>query len=261
MDSSQNRTLNWFRQKPKSKDAAGQVAPASHTDTITPSEQQNLQELVDAKCKGVTDQGKARAEVWSRLHHKFRIAKYSQLPRTQLTEAQLYIMSMELKSAKQPMQPQAAREVLSGRDMAALTRVVWFIARGMGRETTWTQGIWYHLRAALDNPAPNPWYVDQLPDIAVNLRRLLIETEAVRTLVNRIEVEAVRRLLRRGESAERVLLDMQRLAEKEMDAVGRQIDELPSWLGSDIKAICDRSMSVYNGHQSSGEQLWGILTN
>lgn len=74
-------------------------------------------------------------------------------------------------------------------------------------------------------------------------------------LVNRIEVEAARRLLRRGESAEHVLLDMQRLAEKEMVSVGRQIDELPSWLGHDIKAICDRSMSVYNGHQSSGEQL------
>ncbi len=43
--------------------------------------------------------GKALAEIWSRLHNKFRIAKYSQLPRTRLADAIVYITQMDLKCA------------------------------------------------------------------------------------------------------------------------------------------------------------------
>lgn len=95
--------------------------PQNATDTITPSEQQNLQELVDVKCRGAADQGKARAEIWSRLHHKFRVAKYNQLPRTQLTEAQLYIMGMQLRSQPEAPQP-AAREQICTRDRHTVER-------------------------------------------------------------------------------------------------------------------------------------------
>ena len=96
----------------KALEAAGQLVAPAHTDTIIPSEQQNLQELVDAKCKGMADQGKARAEVWSRLHHKFRVAKYSQLPRTQLTEAQLYIIPTATGAAPTSSLPTASLTAL-----------------------------------------------------------------------------------------------------------------------------------------------------
>ena len=38
------------------------------------------------------------AEIWSCLHRKFRVAKYSQLPRTQ-SEAILYVTQMQLRTA------------------------------------------------------------------------------------------------------------------------------------------------------------------
>lgn len=78
--------------------AAGQIVPASHTETLLPSEQQTLSEIVHKKAQPYGDDiGKALAEIWSRLHHKFRVAKYSQLPRTQLADAIVYITSMTLK--------------------------------------------------------------------------------------------------------------------------------------------------------------------
>jgi hypothetical protein len=42
--------------------------------------------------------GKVRAEIWSRVHRKFRVAKYNQLARTQLSDAILYVTSMEVRT-------------------------------------------------------------------------------------------------------------------------------------------------------------------
>lgn len=81
---------------------AGVAAPASHLDTLLPSEQQTLSEIAHRRAEEANDAGKALAEIWSRLHHKFRVAKYSQLPRTQLAEAMLYVASMELRANRKP---------------------------------------------------------------------------------------------------------------------------------------------------------------
>lgn len=72
-------------------------------DTLLPSEQQTLSEVAHNKAAPYGEtMGKALAEIWSRLHRKFRIAKYSQLPRTQLTDAILYITGMELRLPRPP---------------------------------------------------------------------------------------------------------------------------------------------------------------
>lgn len=99
----------------KALEAAGQPTVASHLETLLPSEQQTLSEIVQRKAEPYGEnQGKALAEIWSRVHHKFRIAKYSQLPRTQLADAIVYITSMQLKLAE----PQ--REELSKEQWTAL---------------------------------------------------------------------------------------------------------------------------------------------
>gem|GEM_PF-2894945 len=218
--------------------AHGKDAGLSHTDTITPSEQQNLQELVDAKCRGAADQGKARAEIWSRLHHKFRVAKYNQLPRTQLTEAQLYIMGMQLRGTEAEAQ---ARERITGRDMAAITRVVWQIASSFRNESSWTQGIWFYLRKALNNPSPNGWYVDQLPAISQHLGHLLAEAKAVDDFMHTVETQAVRRILRQGNAADLVVAELERLSHERLTSQRSTLAALPSWLHGDLIAITDRS--------------------
>lgn len=72
----------------------------SATDTLIPSEQQTLMELAHRRVAGLDSatQGKALAELWSRLHNKFRVAKYNQLPRAQLADAIAYIMGADLKT-------------------------------------------------------------------------------------------------------------------------------------------------------------------
>ena len=69
------------------------------SSTITASEQQTLSEIVDRRARDYgTMIGKAKAEIWSRLHRKFRIARYQQLPREQLSDAIAYVMGMEVKT-------------------------------------------------------------------------------------------------------------------------------------------------------------------
>ena len=81
--------------------AMGQMVPHSHAETLTPSEQRTIQELVKYKTANVDSQQrrKAMAEIYSRLSNKFRIAKYSQIPRSQLADAIAYIMEMDVKAA------------------------------------------------------------------------------------------------------------------------------------------------------------------
>ncbi len=76
----------------------------STPETLTPSEQQTLQEIARAKVQDLPDdlKGKALAEIWSRVHRKFRVAKYSQLQRDKLAEAILYINRMQLKCLPKP---------------------------------------------------------------------------------------------------------------------------------------------------------------
>lgn len=66
----------------KLEDAYFGVSEDRQTETLFPSEQQTLSEIVHSKVRDLPpeQQGKALAEAWSRLHRKFRIAKYSQLP-------------------------------------------------------------------------------------------------------------------------------------------------------------------------------------
>jgi hypothetical protein len=79
-------------------ESKGHLVPHNYIETVTPAEQQILQEIVDKKTAGYGDLvGKARAEVWSRVHHKFRVAKYDQLARTQISDVIAYIMQMQIK--------------------------------------------------------------------------------------------------------------------------------------------------------------------
>lgn len=69
--------------------------------TLTASEQQTLSELVHKRVAEYgPNTGKALAEIWSRVHRKFRVAKYDQLPREQLSDAIAYVMAMEIKTGK-----------------------------------------------------------------------------------------------------------------------------------------------------------------
>lgn len=70
--------------------------------TLTASEQQTLSEIVARRANECADIGKAKAEIWSRVHRKFRVAKYNQLPRELLADAIAYVMQMNIKAPAMP---------------------------------------------------------------------------------------------------------------------------------------------------------------
>lgn len=72
--------------------------------TLTASDQQTLSEIVDFRARDYGAlTGKVKSEIWSRVHRKFRVAKYQQLPREQLSDAITYVMNMEIRT-KAPAQ-------------------------------------------------------------------------------------------------------------------------------------------------------------
>ena len=75
--------------------------PAIDYDRISPAQAQDLKELVhnivDAKVQGF-------AETWARLHKKFRVNSYLELPATRFEEARDYLLG---KLPEAPQQPQA----------------------------------------------------------------------------------------------------------------------------------------------------------
>ncbi len=75
--------------------------PCPTLTTITPSQQQELQNIVAAKASAYPKEtlGRIRAQLWSRLHNKFKVAKYDQLPAAAFPEAVEYLMGLTVRGA------------------------------------------------------------------------------------------------------------------------------------------------------------------
>ncbi|CDI04100.1 hypothetical protein BN873_890006 [Candidatus Competibacter denitrificans Run_A_D11] len=94
------------------------ILKGTTADTLIPSEQQTLSEIVHRKAESVPAElmGKALAEIWSRIHHKFRVSKYENLPRTQLSDVILYVTAMELRTGKKAIPKEEPTKALPAPD-------------------------------------------------------------------------------------------------------------------------------------------------
>jgi phage anti-repressor protein len=171
-------------------EASGQIVPANHLETLIPSEQQTLSEIVHQKAAPYGENiGKALAEIWSRLHHKFRVAKYSQLARTQLADAIVYVTSMVLRGVAAPAEPEHL--TLSAAQRHQLTQAVHRSVAGFDNNggDMWA---WNRLRVKLNLRSANDIRPDQLPlalaelaDIAENLMAFFHFRAELREFVER----------------------------------------------------------------------------
>jgi phage anti-repressor protein len=175
----------------KALEAAGQVVPASHQETLIPSEQQTLSEIVHHKVAHLTPelQGKALAEAWSRLHRKFRIAKYSQLPRTQLSEAIVYVTSLDLRCAPAvPVTDPADDDRISPQQVQDISRAVhgclsgWIFHDQDAQQVYNTLHVAFHIQRIADLPAsdfePCLLLIAAIKDWAGHLLTLVSEIRA-----------------------------------------------------------------------------------
>ncbi|MFZ1492439.1 MAG: ORF6C domain-containing protein [Candidatus Competibacter denitrificans] len=121
-------------------------------DTLIPSEQQLLHEIVKHKAHASVPAeliGKAIPEIWSRIHHKFHISKYEQLPRTQLTNAILYVNQMELRTGKKAIPKEDPPKAIPAPDKYHYPLSYWQPLCPSERLT------WVELVRAENRPLPN----------------------------------------------------------------------------------------------------------
>ncbi len=70
---------------------------------LTPDQQCTLQAIVKARIEGIPEAERPKGlypQVWSRFKNHFRVARYSQLPQTRMSEAVEYLTQMELMPKK-----------------------------------------------------------------------------------------------------------------------------------------------------------------
>ena len=90
---------NYFSRRPA---VAEPACPT--TGTLTPAQQQELKELVQAKASAYPDAVKPKvfSQVWMRLQRKFKVPRYSELPMAVFGEARDYVIAMQVRSVDAP---------------------------------------------------------------------------------------------------------------------------------------------------------------
>lgn len=133
--------------------------PALDYDRISPAQAQDLKELVhavvDSKVQGF-------AETWARLHKRFRVNSYLELPATRFEEARDYLLG-KLPEQAQPSQPDTSRMQAAfdaAAQAAAAVQKTVFNSVLAGNDE-WKFGRW--MLAFIDDSAKGaPAYVRQL---------------------------------------------------------------------------------------------------
>ena len=144
--------------------------------------------------------------------------------------------------------PTSAREKLNASDMQHIKRVVWFAGRNFHRQEAVTQGIWHYLRQVTYNPAPNAYSVDHIPVLAVELRRIVSLCEQVSQITRHVEEQAVKRIFRKGETAEKVLSYLARQAASDVQKLREGMAEFPTWMEADLIGFTERQPVHFVSH-------------
>ena len=175
-------------------------------------------------------------------------------------EARRYFIAMERKAlglanaVAQAMRPEpqpaptAAREKINASDNQHLKRIVWSCGRHFHLEGSVIQAIWFSLRQATNNPAPNAWCVDHIPVLAAELRRIIVICEQVGQIRHHVETQAIKRIFRKGESADKVLNQLARQAEQQVRQLQESLAEFPTWLEADLINFTERRPARDTNH-------------
>lgn len=141
--------------------------------------------------------------------------------------------------------PTAAREKLNAADTQHLKRIVWFAGRSFHSQESATQGIWHYLRQITHNPAPNSYGVEHIPVLAIELRRIIAISEQVGQITRNLEAQAVKRIFRQGETAEKVLAQLAAEAARSVKQLQDHVAEFPSWMEGELLNFSERKPAYY----------------
>lgn len=91
--------------------------------TITPSQQQEIKELVQAKVSAYPENVKRKVfgQIWTRLQRKFKVPRYEELPVAVFGEARDYLIAMQVRGVDVPALPTGEQNTTI-RDYASIFR-------------------------------------------------------------------------------------------------------------------------------------------
>ncbi|WP_425340878.1 ORF6N domain-containing protein [Arsenophonus apicola] len=145
------------------------------------------------------------------------------------------------KTFNPPKHYPEARELLTADDTSHLSRLIWTMANGFRFERSWTQGIWYALRHATGVESPQNFEVNQIPIIAKECEKIYNFTNGVKEAIYEAEKQAVRRVLRKREDANKVLAEMKQLLEESyQEHTFVLTDTLARWQQAEIQQFLQR---------------------
>lgn len=147
--------------------------------------------------------------------------------------------------------PRAAGEKVNPGDTQHMKRIIWMAGKNFHFSGPATQGFWYYLRQATNNPAPNAYTTDQIPVLAAELRRIVSLSEQVGAITRHVEEQAIKRIFRKGETADKVLHQLALEAQRRVQQLTEHIAEFPSWMETDLLNFSERRPAHQCDHYSS----------
>jgi len=122
------------------------------------------------------------------------------------------------------------REPLNTVDIGDLRSLIGIASTGFVNEHAVIRGVWHHLRKLLKNPAPYPFFLDQLPTIATEMKRIIPICAELRGSFAALEEDALRHIFNNGDQAENVLASFRKTAQKRTDSMRYKSSKLPKWM-------------------------------
>lgn len=136
---------------------------------------------------------------------------------------------------------QEAPELVSGNDMRNLSRLVWLMTHQFRSKNAFVQAVWHALRAYAGVPSPQRFQVRHIPVLASEVRRIYSITRALAELIAEAEQTVIRRILRHGENAEKVLAETRALlAQSSADDLQEANGCLQRWSEQEIARFVER---------------------
>lgn len=120
--------------------------------------------------------------------------------------------------------PGAAPELFTNGDMQNLQRLIWLLTNNFRQAQAAVNAVWHDLRLITGSPAPRRFQIDHIPTIVNEMRRLFEITGALGEAIADAEHMVIRRILRNGESADKVLAEARAKLLSAAEADAREIN-------------------------------------
>jgi hypothetical protein len=97
------------------------------------------------------------------------------------------------------------RDPLNSQQQERVKRFIWCASNNMRFSQSWSNGVWYALRAATGTPSPQPFSVDDMQILQQEFERTLKISAATHSADYNFEKEVVRLVIRKKQGIEPVL--------------------------------------------------------